>query len=172
VTDILNVDYSKPDAIAPVKGGALAPGLDGTVKFYSVSGGTVVRVDVCGLPAYKPALPGGQPVGPFGFHIHEGSTCGLGDGTNPFASAGGHYNPTNQNHGNHAGDMPVLFSNNGCAFMAFFTNKFKVKDIIGHTVIIHQNPDDFRTEPAGNSGARIACGVIGIAGAPGGRMQN
>ena len=158
--DILKTNFSKPQAIARVKGNALAPGINGTVLFYNLAGGTVVKVDVCGLPPYKPALMGGQPVGPFGFHIHEGTTCGLGDGTSPFASAGGHYNPTHQNHGNHAGDMPVLFSNGGCANMIFYTDKFKVKDIIGRTVIIHQNPDDFRTEPAGNSGARIGCGVI------------
>ncbi|WP_201260037.1 superoxide dismutase family protein [Tissierella sp. P1] len=44
--------------------------------------------------------------------------------------------------------------------MSFFTDKFKPEDIIGRSVIIHQNPDDYRTQPAGNSGKRIACGVI------------
>jgi len=63
-------------------------------------------------------------------------------------------------HGNHAGDFPVLFSNNGVARMCFFTNKFKVADIIGKAVVIHQNPDDYRTQPAGDSGKRLACGVI------------
>ena len=158
--DILSVNFMKPEAVAQLKGSALVPGLIGIVKFYTLAGGTVVKVDVCGLPPGRPAAAGAQPVGPFGFHIHEGSTCGLGDGSNPFASAGGHYNPTHQPHGFHAGDMPVLFSNGGCAYMIFYTDRFKVRDIIGRTVIIHQNPDDFRTEPAGNSGARIACGVI------------
>ena len=67
---------------------------------------------------------------------------------------------TNQPHGNHAGDFPVLFSNNGVARMCFFTNKFKVADIIGKAVVIHQSPDDYRTQPAGDAGKRLACGVI------------
>lgn len=158
--DITKIKFEKPDAVSTVRGGVFAPGVNGTIKFYNTPGGTVVKVDICGLPPFRPALQGSQPVGPFGFHIHEGSTCNLGDGTNPFAGAGGHYNPKKQPHGNHAGDLPVLFSNNGCAYMVFFTDKFRAKDIIGRTVIIHQNPDDYRTEPAGNSGPRIACGVI------------
>lgn len=70
------------------------------------------------------------------------------------------YNEDTLPHGNHIGDFPVLFSNNGYARMSFFTDKFKPEDIIGRSVIIHQNPDDYRTQPAGNSGKRIACGVI------------
>lgn len=159
--DRFKMEFDKPDAVADLKGSALAPKLSGTVYFYSTQGGTVVRADVCGLPTYKPAQNGEQPIGPFGFHIHDGSTCGLGDGKSAFQSAGGHYNPRKQPHGNHAGDLPVLFSNNGCAHMSVYTNKFKPSDVIGKTIIIHQNPDDYRTEPAGNSGARIGCGVIG-----------
>lgn len=67
---------------------------------------------------------------------------------------------TGQPHGNHAGDFPVLFSNNGSSRMSFFTSKFKVADIIGRSVIIHESPDDYRTQPAGNSGRKLACGVI------------
>lgn len=154
-------DYpGRPEAVAVLRGSALEPQISGTTEFYPAPGGTIVKVDVCGLPEYRPAMPGGQPIGPFGFHIHEGGTCGLGDGRDPFAAAGSHYNPQNQPHGNHAGDLPVLFSNHGCAHMTVFTDKFRVKDIVGRTVIIHQNPDDFRTQPAGNSGVRIACGVV------------
>lgn len=151
---------SKLRAAAELKGSALAPGLNGTVRFYETRGGTLVRADICGLPSYQAAPPGGQPVGPFGFHIHEGGTCGVGNGQSAFAGAGGHYNPEGYSHGNHAGDLPVLFSNHGCAHMIVFTDRFRPRDIVGRTVIIHQNPDDFRTQPAGNSGARIACGVI------------
>ena len=81
-------------------------------------------------------------------------------GNDPFSEAGGHYNPTNQPHGNHVGDFPVLFSNNGKALMSFFTDKFQVGDIVGKAVVIHLNPDDYRTQPAGDSGPRIGCGVI------------
>ncbi|MDR3645647.1 MAG: superoxide dismutase family protein [Clostridia bacterium] len=154
------LDYRNPQAVAEMKGSALAPNLTGTVQFFDAPGGTVVRADVCGLPPYKPAPQGGQPIGPFGFHIHEGPICGLGDGRNAFMGAAGHYNPKGQPHGNHAGDLPVLFSNNGCAHMIVYTSQFKPSHVVGHTVIIHQNPDDFRTQPAGNSGARIGCGVI------------
>lgn len=99
-------------------------------------------------------------MGPFGFHIHEGGTCGVTTGDQPFQSAGGHFNPTNSYHPQHAGDLPVLFSNGGSAWMAVYTDRFRPADVVGRTVIIHQNPDDFRTQPSGNSGARIACGVI------------
>lgn len=101
-----------------------------------------------------------QPIGPFGFHIHKYGVCEAHDPNNPFMSAAGHWNPTNQPHGNHAGDFPVLFSNNGYARMSFFTNKFKVADIIAKSVVIHQNPDDYRTQPSGNSGKPIGCGVV------------
>ncbi|RYD04324.1 hypothetical protein N752_15890 [Desulforamulus aquiferis] len=68
--------------------------------------------------------------------------------------------PHQSAHGNHAGDFPVLFSNDGYAKMCFFTNKFTPSEAIGHSVIIHRNPDDYRTQPAGDSGKRLACGVI------------
>lgn len=147
-------------AIAQVKGSPQYPNLRGNVLFKSVPGGTEVYVEVFGLPPYKPAQNGSQPIGPFGFHIHQNGSCEIGVPQNPFQAAGEHWNPTNQPHGNHAGDFPVLFSNNGYARMDFFTNKFKVPDIIGKSVIIHQNPDDYRSQPSGNSGKRIACGVI------------
>lgn len=147
-------------AIANINGGSLAPNLKGTVWFKDIDGGTEVSVNVAGLPAYKPAAAGGQPIGPHGFHIHEVGNCTVGSAEDPFPSTGEHWNPTNQPHGNHPGDFPVLFSNNGFAQMCFFTNKFHVKDIIGKSVLIHENPDDYRTQPAGNSGKKIGCGVI------------
>lgn len=66
----------------------------------------------------------------------------------------------NQPHGNHAGDFPVLFSNNGYSRMIFFTDKFEAEEVIGKSVIIHENPNDYRSQPSGNAGKRIACGVI------------
>lgn len=148
-------------AIAYITGGPLAPSLRGTVTFTEVSGGTEVSVEVNGLPAYKPAVDGNPPIGPHGFHIHEGGTCTAGNQVEPFKAAGEHWNPTNQPHGNHAGDFPVLFSNNGYSKMTFFTNKFTVDQVIGKVVIIHESPDDYRTQPAGAAGKRLACGVIG-----------
>lgn len=61
-----------------------------------------------------------------------------------------------------AGDMSVLFGNNGYAFSVFLTNRFRLSDVIGKTVIIHKDPDDYITQPSGNAGEKIACGVIGI----------
>lgn len=147
-------------AIAYMRGGPLAPQISGYVRFMDVPGGTWVTADISGLPAYQPARNGMPPTGPHGFHIHEFGNCETGDPQNPFQAAGNHWNPTNQPHGNHAGDFPVLFSNNGCSLMCFFTNKFKVSHIIGKSVIIHQNPDDYRSQPAGGAGKRLACGVI------------
>jgi len=147
-------------AVAQMRGGNLAPNLTGMVRFRDVRGGVEVSVEVRGLPRFKPGTANTPQIGPHGFHIHEGGSCIVGNPNNPFASAGEHWNPTKQPHGNHPGDFPVLFSNNGYARMTFFTNKFRVADILGKTVVIHQGPDDYRTQPAGGSGKRIACGVI------------
>ncbi len=150
----------RPYAVAHVKGSALAPEIEGTIKFFPSKGGTIVVAEVEHLPEDMPAILDKQPIGPFGFHIHEGNTCGVGGGEGAYGSAGGHYNPTNTHHPEHAGDLPVLFGNDGYAWMAVYTNRFRPSDVVNRTVIIHQNPDDFRTQPAGNSGVRIACGVI------------
>lgn len=147
-------------ARADIKGGPLAPQITGTVIFQDVPGGVLVYVQIWGLPPYLQAQKGEDPIGPHGFHIHENGNCQIGEPTNPFQAAGEHWNPGQQPHGNHAGDFPVLFSNNGYAYMTFFTNKLKVKNIIGKAVIIHQNPDDYRSQPAGDAGKRLACGII------------
>lgn len=147
-------------AYAMIMAGPDYPSITGQVTFADVPGGVRVCIDASGLPPYKPAAGDKQPIGPFGFHIHEKGNCIVGDPAKPFEACGGHWNPTNQPHGNHAGDFPVLFSNNGRARMCFFTDRFKVTDILGRSVMIHENPDDYRTQPAGNSGKRIACGEI------------
>ncbi|MHB1167600.1 MAG: superoxide dismutase family protein [Carboxydocellales bacterium] len=147
-------------AVARICGGPLAPQLSGVVWFTDVPAGTEVFVEVKGLPPYQPATINNPPIGPHGFHIHEFGSCAPGDANNPFPATGEHWNPTNQPHGNHPGDFPVLFSNHGRAKMCFFTDKFKVAEILGRTVVIHQSPDDYRTQPAGASGKKLACGVI------------
>ncbi len=153
--------YTTPGmAIAYIKGGLLAPNLTGVVTFRDVNNGIEVHAEVLGLPPYRPASGGNPQIGPHGFHIHNCNSCEEGDAINPFPRAGEHYNPYNQPHGNHAGDFPVLFSNHGRAMTTFFADKFRVSDIIGKVIIIHQSPDDYRTEPAGNSGKPLACGVI------------
>ncbi|MBP1924314.1 Cu-Zn family superoxide dismutase [Sedimentibacter acidaminivorans] len=153
-----NPEYIK--AIAYITGGPLARDIKGAVLFEDVPGGTQVSVEVSGLPLYQPATGTNPSIGPFGFHLHENGTCEVGNSEEPFTASGGHWNPTNQPHGNHAGDFPVLFSNNGYARMSFFTDKFKIDQIIDKAVIIHENPDDFRTQPSGDSGKRLACGIV------------
>ncbi|MGI6124333.1 MAG: superoxide dismutase family protein [Acetivibrionales bacterium] len=150
----------KPSAKASLAGGPLAPSITGEVSFYPAHNGSLVVAEVYNLP--KTALPTNStpPINPFGFHIHEGNTCEKGDPSDPFKAAMGHYNPRNMPHPAHAGDMPVLFGNEGYAFLAFFTDRFVPAQVIGRTVIIHQNPDDYRSQPAGDAGKRLACGII------------
>lgn len=149
-----------PAAAARIQGGPLAPGLQGMVYFTEAPGGSWVSAYITGLPPYRPASGAASPIGPFAFHLHGNGDCAVGDPANPFQAAGEHWNPDHQPHGNHAGDFPVLFSNRGTAIMTFYTDRFQPDDVIGKSVIIHQNPDDYRTQPAGNAGMRLACGVI------------
>lgn len=136
-------------AIAHMSGGPLAPWLSGTVKFYPAKSGVLVVADIFGLPQDNPS-------GFFAFHIHEGTDCS-GDG---FADTGGHYNPAAVPHPRHAGDLPPLLRVRDRAFQAVWTDRFQVQEVIGHTAVIHSGPDDFVSQPAGNSGTKIACGVI------------
>ena len=76
-------------------------------------------------------------------HIHNGTSC-TGNRKDQFANAGMHYNPCKTKHPHHAGDLLSLLENNGYAFEIFITNRFSVKEIIGKTVIIHSDPDDFK----------------------------
>lgn len=152
--------YNNSQVMAQVKGGPLAPSIKGVVYFNNIIGGTKVCIRVSGLPPYQPTIGNQSPIGPHGFHIHQFGNCEVGDPENPFKAAGGHWNPDGYPHGHHTGDFPVLFSNDGIARMCFFTNRFKPEDVIGKSIIIHQNPDDYRTQPNGNAGKRLACGVI------------
>lgn len=106
--------------------------------------------------------PGGH-----GFHIHEKGDCSAADGS----SAGAHFNPTGVRHGNpdlgehHAGDMPQLIANaEGTARLTAYLDGISVAgeagDLVGRSVVVHAAADDFASQPAGNSGARLACGQI------------
>lgn len=161
--DMYYNDYQEDKYVigAYVSGGPLAPNINGMILFEPDMEGTIVSATFYNLPEYEPASNDQGPIGPFGFHLHEHGSCNIGNIASPFEDAGGHWNPDNQPHGNHAGDFPVVFSNNGYSQQSFFTNKFRPEDVIGKAVIIHQNPDDYRTQPSGNSGKRLACGVIG-----------
>lgn len=155
-----HLKFSSMVAKATVKGGSLVPNLNGTVYFIDVPNGTNVFVDIEGLPSYKLSAGWSSQIGPHGFHIHEIGKCDVGDKKSPFSQDEGHYNPDNQPHGNHADDFPVLFSNGGICKVVFFTNKIKVEEIIGKSIIIHENADDNKIQPDDSSGMRIACGII------------
>lgn len=144
-----------PDAAARLMGSRSHPGIVGTVRFYETPWGTLTAAQVSGLPVAGDRC--GADI--FGFHIHSGDAC-AGDAEDPFSQAKGHYNPENCPHPGHAGDLPPLFGNNGEAFLVCLTNRFTVGEVIGRTVIVHSRPDDFTTQPAGNAGEKIACGVI------------
>ncbi len=135
-------------AITHIQGGQDVPDLIGTVKFYQQNNGVWIVANIKGLPP--------TPNGFFGFHIHEGTDC-EGD---TFANTKGHYNLQRNLHPNHSGDLPPLLSVDGNAIMAVKTNRFTIHEIIGRTVVIHSQPDDFTSQPAGNAGTKIACGVI------------
>lgn len=145
-------------AVAYINGGTLYPNIAGRAVFETVPYGTEVEVEVYGLPVFN--RQNGKIIGPHGFHLHDGHSCEPGSDELPFPAVGSHYNPDNQPHGNHAGDFPILYSNSGRAHMRFFTERFSVDDVIGFNVVIHEGPDDGHTQPGGNSGRMIACGVI------------
>ena len=120
----------------------------GKVKFYQKGSCVLVVADIHCLPK--------NDTGFFGFHIHEGISCA----GEYFADSKGHYNPKSNPHPRHAGDLPPLMLCGTTAHLEVLTDRFRVCDIIGRTVIIHSSPDDFTTQPSGNSGTKIACGVI------------
>jgi len=145
------VSVNLPYAMAELKGSYKYQGLRGKVNFYGYKEGSLVRVEIEGLPNENKNNF-------FGFHIHEGHKCD--DGETPLESAGGHLNPENDKHPNHLGDLPVIYSNKGYAYMEFYTSRFKPDKVVDSVVIIHKEKDDLKTDPAGNSGERIACGKI------------
>ena len=145
--------YHVPNARAKIKGGEEYPTLRGEVLFYRLQDSVLVVASVENLPKTDSGF--------FAFHLHDGKNCS-GNESDEFADAGAHFNPEKSPHPEHAGDFPPLLSNNGSAYLAFVTDRFKIRDIIGRTIIIHMNPDDFDTQPSGNAGEKIACGVINL----------
>lgn len=130
----------------------------GTVTFTQTGDGVKIVADVTGLSAGK-----------HGFHIHEFGDCSAKDAT----SAGGHYNPTNHPHAgpdadkHHVGDMGNLEADaSGKAHLELVDKNMKLTGdagIIGYAVIVHEKADDLKSQPTGDAGGRVACGVIGVA---------
>jgi Cu-Zn family superoxide dismutase len=113
-------------------------------------------------------ITGLQPNTAHGFHVHEIGDCSAPDAS----SAGGHFNPTSQPHGNpatpphHAGDiLNVTADSQGTANVNAKVEGVTLgdagpSDIVGKAIVVHAKPDDYKTQPSGGSGDRIACGVI------------
>ena len=129
----------------------------GSASFTQVGDKVHLVADVTGL------TPGQE----HGFHVHEAGDCSSGDGM----SAKGHFNPYGKPHGSpasaerHAGDMPALRADaGGNARIDTTLDVMSVKpgpaSVVGRGLIVHASPDDYKTQPTGNAGARLACGVI------------
>lgn len=147
----INTVYAK----AAIHGSKKYPDIYGYAAFVPDRGKTMVTVSVYGLPKGEKC-----DCRIFAMHIHEGKSC-TGTAEDPFADAKTHYDPSGCPHPCHSGDMPPLYPDkNGTAKFAFVTDRFTPEEIIGRTIIIHADPDDFHTQPSGNSGEKIACGVI------------
>jgi Cu-Zn family superoxide dismutase len=143
----------------------------GTAKLIQKRDGVEIRVQVAGLS-----------VGFHGFHVHAVGTC---DPAASFTTAAGHFNPAGQTHGQHAGDLPILFvGSDGVGQARIVTDRFHVADLFdadGSALIIHAAPDNYANVPTryasatgpgpdvatlatGDAGGRVACGVIVPAG--------
>lgn len=147
--------HTMPSAVAqvaPTQGNTA----QGAVVFHDMGGQVMVHARLTGL----------KPGAEHGFHVHEKGDCSAPDAT----SAGGHYNPDNQPHGpqdaaHHAGDLPALRADaSGNVDVHIVVRGLTVGsgtgDILGRAVVVHAQPDDYKTQPTGNSGGRIGCGVI------------
>lgn len=130
---------------------------NGTVRFQQHGQSVRVSGEIRGL----------KPGAEHGFHVHEKGDCSSGDGM----SAGGHFNPAGKPHGQHAhgehhvGDLPSLKADaSGVARFSFESGSIAVgsgmNDIVGKGLIVHRDPDDYKTQPTGNAGPRLACAVI------------
>ncbi len=149
---------AEPAKAIAVLHSASGSNVTGTVTFTASGDEVKVVADITGL---KP--------GKHGFHIHEFGDCSSPDAK----SAGGHFNPANHQHGapdaadRHAGDLGNIEADaSGKAHLELSDKVMKLSgsdSILGHAVIVHEKADDLKTQPTGDAGGRVACGVIGVA---------
>lgn len=131
--------------------------VEGQATFTKAEHGVAVSVHLAGLTP-----------GPHGFHIHEFGDCSAADGT----SAGGHFNPTGEPHAGpmdakrHTGDLGnIEAGQDGVAKLEYVDPRASFEgenSVLGRGVIVHAKADDLKTQPTGDAGGRVACGVIGV----------
>jgi Cu-Zn family superoxide dismutase len=152
-SDFFSKKQSASSVLAPTKGNSVS----GTVNFTQKGDMVLVEAKINGL----------KPNGTHGIHIHEKGNCSAADAS----SAGGHFNPSSSQHGGasgatrHGGDLGNLNADaNGYAQMSIEVSGISLgtgpNSITGRAVIVHASADDLTTQPSGNSGARVACGLI------------
>ncbi len=152
LTFIHLLEKNRPQAVAWVRGNESNSQLSGLVKFYATPyGGVLIEAEIFGLPNVDEAFSSEF----YALHIHEKGDC-----SENFTRTGEHYNPTNSLHPDHAGDLIPLMGNQGYAWISFYNKRFTVPEIVGKSVVIHRGHDDFTSQPSGNAGEKIGCGVI------------
>lgn len=146
------LEENRPQALAWITGNNAHPGLSGLVKFYDTPyGGILIESEVFGLPNISMQ----NTTDFYAMHIHQNGDC-----SDNFSKTGEHYSPTVSSHPNHAGDLLPLFGNQGYSWSVFYDKRLHTRDILGRSVIIHSSRDDFTSQPSGDSGEKIGCGVI------------
>lgn len=143
----------KIKAIVKIKGNANYPMIKGIASLMPHHNGTLIRIQLMGLPSL-------HKNNYFGLHIHEKGRCMPLHGKQPFSEAMAHYNPENDLHPQHAGDLGNLYSNQGICQMSLFTQRFSVQDVLDKALIIHLHHDDLSHDSSGHAQERIACGKI------------
>ena len=149
------MENESPTLEAEIKGSDVHPEIAGRVFVYGLPKGFYLQADLEGLPESRV----------FGLHIHDGLVCTPTGMDNPFSDAGGHFGNCGDGiwcsrHPYHAGDLPPLFSNaEGKSNIRIYIDRADIDEISGKPIIINGLPDDFKTQPSGNSGVRIACGI-------------
>lgn len=148
----MSVASDIPDASALILGGEDYPDIAGMANFYRTRWdiGLMVEIELINLPNsadYSPRF--------LGIHIHDNGNC-----QDNFINTGMHYNPGNARHPYHLGDFPPVLNSNGYAYLAFYDAFLNLDDILNRSVVLHVERDDFTTQPSGDSGGKIACGII------------